>query len=619
MDRILRKFFIAFFFASTTSPIFAQNSCALKIGMNIASISDYGSENPFVDLMKSSRTWLTANVVWMDGKTNPWDSAVIDSIPCDAQGYPLELPYAVAGQETTQVVHTVWANTSSLQAGDYICLYDGDGEIDFNLDASIKSQSANRIVVSVQPNNNIMQLVIKRSAKANPVRNIRLLMPGTENTYQSEPYNPVWLQQLTPFKTIRFMDWERTNYSPNTTWSQRAHEDDYTWTTDKGIPYEEITKLCNTLHADAWVCIPHAAESEYITNMAKFIRDSLQSNLKVYVEYSNELWNWMFDQTHYLYENGNQNVEWPERIVPFIQSALDIWTNVFSSQPNRLVRVVGGQHYYPDVSRRISYNMRKGSFDAFSPAAYIGFGNYGDSVITALGSAVTPQLVLQLARREMDANALPYMLELKKTICDSLHVQLLYYEGGQHLTPDPFGSDQPYNQALEDAQNLEGIYTLYNDWFTRLRTVTDSSLFMNFSFSTSKSGKYGSWGVLEYIGQNPSEAPKYRALIDNLCTTSSVQELNAKTVVPQNMYLAQNYPNPFNPGTTIKFYLHNSQRVELIIFNALGQEVERIAEGTYSSGWHSVQWNAAQRASGVYFCLLKSGEQQAIRKVTLLK
>jgi hypothetical protein len=601
------------------APAAAQtDSCRLKIGMNIAGLSDWGSENPFVDLMKSCREWLTANSVWMAGRTNPWDTGIIDSIPRDLQGYPLEIPYTVLGQETTQVVHTVWANTSSLQAGDYICLYDGDGDLEFNFDASVVSQSGNRIVVSVIPHDNIMQLAIRRSNKNNHVRNIRFLMPGSESTYLSQPYNPIWIQQLSPFKTIRFMDWGATNNSPNAHWAERAMEDYYTWTTKKGIPYEEMARLCNTLQADAWVNVPYLADSQYIRQMAILIRDNLDANLKVYVEYSNENWNWMFDQAQYLLNAGDQQVPWPERIVPFIQRVMDTWTDVFQGHMQRLIRVVGGQHYWPDVSRRISLNMRVGSFDAFTPAAYIGFGTYGDSVIASQGSALTPQLVLQLARREMDANALLLLRELKETICDVRNVQLLYYEGGQHLTPNPFGSVQPYNQALEDAQSLPEMYTLYNDWLARLRALTDNSLFMNFSFASSKNGQYGSWGVLEYVGQSIGDAPKYHALIDNLCGSSSVsvQQGNLRPVQTQ---LEQNYPNPFNPETIIKFYVASAGKVQLIIYDMLGKEIACLFDGSVAAGWHSIPWKSTNMASGLYVCSLSASNIRLTKKMLLLK
>ena len=88
-----------------------------------------------------------------------------------------------------------------------------------------------------------------------------MLLPGTEQTYQTQPYAQEWLDKLEPFHTLRFMDWGRTNSSPMRHWSERTQPDDYTWTQKSGIPYEWWIDLCNRKDADAWVCVPHAAST----------------------------------------------------------------------------------------------------------------------------------------------------------------------------------------------------------------------------------------------------------------------------------------------------------------------------------------------------------------------
>ena len=69
--------------------------------------------------------------------------------------------------------------------------------------------------------------------------------------------------------------------------------------------------------------------------------------------------------------------------------------------------------------------------------------------------------------------------------------------------------------------------------------------------------------------------------------------------------LSQNYPNPFNPSTTIKFSLPSSSYATLIIFNALGEEVEALLDKEFTAGTYEVEWNATGLPSGVYFYQLK--------------
>jgi len=91
-----------------------------------------------------------------------------------------------------------------------------------------------------------VEIKIVRSEAADPIRNIRLLMPGSEATYLEQPFNPLWLEKVDVFQTVRFMDWGSTNGwgtksgetgdSTLTDWVGRSQPDYYTWTHSKGIP-----------------------------------------------------------------------------------------------------------------------------------------------------------------------------------------------------------------------------------------------------------------------------------------------------------------------------------------------------------------------------------------------
>lgn len=68
-------------------------------------------------------------------------------------------------------------------------------------------------------------------------------------------------------------------------------------------------------------------------------------------------------------------------------------------------------------------------------------------------------------------------------------------------------------------------------------------------------------------------------------------------------YLYQNYPNPFNPSTKISYSVPVESRLTVKIYNTLGAEIDRLFEGRKSAGKYSVDWNAANLPSGVYFCV----------------
>lgn len=72
-------------------------------------------------------------------------------------------------------------------------------------------------------------------------------------------------------------------------WEDRARYDYYTWTTSKGVPYEMMVRLMNDYAIDGWVCVPHKASDEYITEMARYFREHLEPGRRLTVEYSNEI------------------------------------------------------------------------------------------------------------------------------------------------------------------------------------------------------------------------------------------------------------------------------------------------------------------------------------------
>ncbi len=90
-------------------------------------------------------------------------------------------------------------------------------------------------------------------------------------------------------------------------------------------------------------------------------------------------------------------------------------------------------------------------------------------------------------------------------------------------------------------------------------------------------------------------------------------------IIPQEFSISQNYPNPFNPVTSINFNLPKACQVDLSVFNILGQKVATVADGQFEAGMHTVQWNAEQCASGIYFYKIQAGEFTDSRKMLLLK
>ena len=83
--------------------------------------------------------------------------------------------------------------------------------------------------------------------------------------------------------------------------------------------------------------------------------------------------------------------------------------------------------------------------------------------------------------------------------------------------------------------------------------------------------------------------------------------------------LSQNYPNPFNPSTTIKFGLPKAGNVSLVVYDILGRKVTELVNGDLTAGYHTINFNASDLSSGVYFYRLQAGDFVSVKKLMLLK
>ncbi|MFC2170757.1 T9SS type A sorting domain-containing protein [Calditrichota bacterium] len=101
----------------------------------------------------------------------------------------------------------------------------------------------------------------------------------------------------------------------------------------------------------------------------------------------------------------------------------------------------------------------------------------------------------------------------------------------------------------------------------------------------------------------------------NIASVKSVENSG----IPLQFALNGAYPNPFNPNTTIKFDVARNADVSLIAYNINGQAVANILNRSMSAGSYTVDWNAANLASGMYFLQMEAGDFNSVRKVILLK
>jgi len=529
-------------FSFLSHSIYSDETPKLPIGMNIPSYNHHTPNKMFMDVMKSASSWITFNP-----KVKGWSTNKADELQLDEQGYPLELPF-LASDGTAQAVKFLINNKYK---GVYKFLYDGVGEFRFNVKVN-QENGVNYLVLDGKGGNKWINIL--SSKKGDHIRNIRII-PLDIPEDSVEIFHPLFLEGLKPFHCLRFMDTMKINGSKQTIWETRSRPDNYSQGLDNGVAIEYLIELCNVLNCDAWFCVPHQADDDYIRQFAQLVRDTLNPELKVYIEYSNEIWNWMFSQSHYVLNNApgakdlyvqedlkkinpGPSVH-PEKDAYMMQRVFNIWSEEFGQESqDRFVRVAPVQFVWVDNTRRILEYLFKTDENGQSLTSdkYSTSTGQGCDVVAATGyfgyektdherwlsmspESVTPELIMEAVEKKFDSKVYANIIE-NVDLVRKWGVDYIVYEGGQHVQPFQ-QKEWPYNQAIWDAQIDPRMYQMYMKVFkTHASDKVNCKLFCAYNYVGNREQKWGSWGHLESLDQLllldeiNDVAPKYGALLD---------------------------------------------------------------------------------------------------------
>jgi hypothetical protein len=443
-------------------------------------------------------------------------------------------------------------------AGQYIVLYDGQGTLSYGFDAALVRRSPSRDVINVTPTNSGIDLRIVATDPrhtGNYLRNIRVVTVANEAAAKAgQIFNPAFLKLIQNFRALRFMDWFQTNGSTLTSWTDRPIPTDAFFGTSKGVPIEIAVQLSNAVSADAWMNVPVMADDNFIRQMAALVHGQLGGTQKIYVELSNEVWNFSFSQAKYAASQGQ--ALWPTRPSGSrgyeynrewygmrTAQMCDIWRSVWRSDP-RLVCVLGAQaawSFTATEALKCPYWTQGApcsghAIDAVAVAPYMGgavpsawtsqsdggLANLFQSLYSQNDAAIddvsffsrmlkrwtrprtmvpTGGFIAQVAAWERDFI----------TILAPYKLPLLAYEGGQNFA---YGSTDALNSLYMAANRDPRMGQAYMRYFQQWKTG-GGQLFMYYN-DVGGEGQYGSWGALESIMQTTSPLrsapPKWQAI-----------------------------------------------------------------------------------------------------------
>ena len=140
-------------------------------------------------------------------------------------------------------------------------------------------------------------------------------------------------------------------------------------------------------------------------------------------------------------------------------------------------------------------------------------------------------------------------------------------------------------------------------------------LYINFNVI----GADGSFSDLDIVSFEYNE-PLLLAIGDGSVTVSATSVGNQNDpMIPEKFAITSIYPNPFNPQTSISFDLPHSSRIEIVVYNLLGEKAAEIFEGSMNAGSHNLTFDASNLSSGVYLLNLSTDEGSITSKLVLMK
>jgi len=501
-----------------------------ELGVNLEDVTDWSASLMFADAMKSARSYGSPTAPWGGNST----------VTVDQNGWP-----------TTDFGVMVSTNTKNAH-GTYKLSFIGKADVGpIASDATITNQLYNAETNTTTADVNLTgnQLALSFTHTNGGAKNIVLMRPGYST---SDEFNRDFLAALSNAKVIRLMDYLNTNGNPVRNWSDRtkttdslqtvsiplldpatgkwpldingnpiancswsggimSNTDCTPWVQRKGAAYEYAIDLANLTNKDLWVNIPSEATDDYITQLATLLKNKLNPNLHVYVEFSNEVWNGMFQQNAMaradtkrdavtdlsLTDNGSFASTDYYALYRYVGKKAITISNIFKQ--------VFGSSAINTRIRPILAIQTASLFGAHSSLEYIK-KNYGDPSKYVYGLAGAPYYAVGAANSNINAsvddilnglattaNAYQKYFLTFNTLAKSYGLKAISYEGGA----DTAGGADNVNKYISanDPRMLDLTVKYLSQWFG-----CGGDLFMYFNLAA-QNGKYGTWGLTDDISQ----------------------------------------------------------------------------------------------------------------------
>lgn len=553
------------------------------LGINITGLNYWSSQWTVLDVMKqasngSGALWATSNA-----QTWAFNTGHQSRLDLDPQGWPRSLPDA-NDPDFHYVTTIIFHDNPHYATGKYVVLYEGEGELLYN-GPTLLSSSPGRDVVQLNANS-VFHLQIRKTDpnnNGNYLRNIRIIMPGGscssaptdyaaspadcddqttyrsfEHSYQQRIFHPLFLSDMAPFRTLRFMQFLSTIDNPTAHWGQRPQLTDASWGLSGGSPLELALQMANQLYAEPWLNIPVRVDNNYLRQYARLVKAQLDPDINFYLEFGNEVWNnaWPYIMDgDYLQEQGRR--QWPDTQAQNIEYRLNyyalraaqscaIFKQEFAGQADRIKCVMGGQTGVPWISEQmLTCPMVQQSggqacateMDVLAVGSYFagymaderylnilkGWSDEGERGLNKLFAEMHQGQLYNLTYNPNEPDwwqapadgalgSAARDIEASLMLANQYGLMLAAYEGGQHLSYAGYiadGREQINQQLFLPANRDPRMAQLYTQHLDNWR-ASGAGLFILFE----SIGRWDNWGAFplkEYQLQDKAQAVKFAA------------------------------------------------------------------------------------------------------------